>query len=464
MSAQLEKAFIKNCEEYAKTIGAFGTKKSTNKKAVFYSVSLAMLKLQFVYFKKSSALGLPSTLFVRVYLNKNSELYYHIPDLLSFLKIDDFRACYFPYIENEERMNSCFKALANVLNAHLDSFQQIASDFRSEEMRKYQFDSVKSIWGLKQEDFDNLEFYGQMQQFFEMSQYLHRYSDFSPYYELCCCNREKSIKLYEKLISKNKAYPYEKRLAEYIKQPENADFKPLSEACFAYKKAKKYILNPANTTIKGYFLAFLISLVIYTGTSLLISAITCAGAVASFGVWGNVCLSLLFALCMAVFVAIGFADTLNKITKDKKFAERNNYKGILETKKEKSLGQIVARSLSVIMFLMLVCFSFWTTRAYDTYILVSDDTNFFKPIRIEYKDIEKIYYMDARYNVYGDRIERPSYVLSTKDAVLFDFDSITTAEKTEEKFLPLIKDYNLEIVRVDNESEIPNYEKTYPKE
>ncbi len=464
MANKLEKAFIKNCEEYAKHIDAFGTKKSENKKAIFYSMSLSMVKLQFVYYRKNTALGLPSTIFVRVYLNKNNNFFFHLPDLLSFLNVDDFRACYFPYIESEERMDCCFAALTDVLNAHLDKLQKLAGEFRAEEMRKYQYESVKGIWGLKDEDFENFEFYAKMQEVFEMSQYLHRYCDIAPYYELCCGNREKAIKKYEKLVSKNNAYPYEKRLLEYIKKPENAEFKPISEECFAYKNGKKYALNPTDTTLKGYFIAFIIALIVYVGTNLLITAVTCMGTVASFGVFGNLCLALLMVPLGTFFISVGFSDVLNKITRDKKHAERNAYKGILETSKEKNFGQIATRSLSVIFLLALAGMSFWTTRVYDTHILASDSINAFKPLRIEYENIEKIYHMDARYNVYGDRLERPSYVIETKDGTIFDFDCITTAEKTKEKFLPIIKDYEIEIVNVDSHKEIPNYEDFYPNE
>ncbi len=464
MANTLEKAFIKNCENYAKSIGAFGTKKSADKKTTFFSVSLSMIKLQFVYYRKYTALGLPSTIFVRVYPNKNNNFYFHIPELLSFLELDDFRACYFPYIETEERMNACFNALTDVINTHLDEFQRIASEFRGEELRKYQFESVKGIWGLKDEDFKDPIVYEKMQQLFEMSEYLQRYSVFAPYYNLCCGKQEKAVKKYEKLISKNKAYPYEKRLLEHIKKPENADFKPITDECFAYQKGKGYALNPTDTTLKGYLIAFVIALAIYVGTNLVITAITSIGAVTSFGVFGNLCLALLMVPLGTFCIAVGFADVLNKISKDKKHTERSAYKGILETSKEKNFGQIVTRSLSVIFLLILVCMSFWTTRIYDTHILASDSINAFKPIRIEYKDIEKIYHMDARYNVYGDRIERPSYVIETKDGTLFDFDCITTAEETEEKFLPVIKDYEIEMINVDSHKDIPNYDDFYPNE
>ena len=45
--------------------------------------------------------------------------------------------------------------------------------------------------------------------------------------------------------------------------------------------------------------------------------------------------------------------------------------------------------------------------------------------------------MDARYNVYGDRIDRPSYVFILKDGTIFDFDMVNTAEETEKDVLPL---------------------------
>ncbi len=464
MSSNLEKAFIKNCESYAKSICAFGTRESESKKAIFYSMSLSMIKLQFVYYRKNSALGLPSTIFVRVYPNKNNNFYFHIPELLSFLELDDFRACYFPYIETEERMNTCFKALTDIIDTHLDELQRVASEFRGEELRKYQFESVKGIWGLKDEDFKDPIVYEKMQQLFEMSEYLQRYSVFAPYYNLCCEKGEKAIKKYEKLISKNKAYPYEKRLLAYIKKPENADFKPITDECFAYQKGKSYALNPTDTTLKGYIIAFIMALVIYVGTNLLITALTSMGAVACFGVLGNLCLALLMVPLATFCIAVGFADALNKITRDKRADERTAYKGILETTKERNFGQIFTRSLSVILFLLLVCFSFWTTRIYDTHILASDSINAFKPIRIEYDDIEKIYHMDARYNVYGDRIERPSYVIETADGTLFDFDCITTAEETKETFLPIIEDYEIEMINVDSHKEIPNYDDFYPNE
>ena len=72
---ELEKVFLTRCEEYAKSINALGTKTTSEKKTTFFSISLSSIKLQFIYSKKRGAFDLPSTIFARVYLNKNTNLF-----------------------------------------------------------------------------------------------------------------------------------------------------------------------------------------------------------------------------------------------------------------------------------------------------------------------------------------------------------------------------------------------------
>ena len=102
-----------------------------------------------------------------------------------------------------------------------------------------------------------------------------------------------------------------------------------------------------------------------------------------------------------------------------------------------------------------------TTSVYDTYIKTPSDDDMFKMTRIEYEDIDTVYYMKARYNFDGDRIERPSYVLIFKDGTMFDFDMVNTAKETEKDVLPLLEKYDLEIIKVDNHKEIPGYDEYY---
>ncbi len=76
---------------------------------------------------------------------------------------------------------------------------------------------------------------------------------------------------------------------------------------------------------------------------------------------------------------------------------------------------------------------------------------------LKYEDIEKAYYMNARYNEWDGRIERPSYVLVMADGDIIDFDGYTSVEKTEEMVLPILEKYSVEIINVDSGKENPGY-------
>ena len=434
---ELEKVFLARCEEYAKSINALGTKTTSEKKTTFFSINLPAIKLQFIYSKKRGAFDLPSTIFARVYLNKNTNHFYHIPELLAFLDIDDYRTCYFPYIESEERMNCCFDALTKVIDSHIGDFEKIVTNFRHEEMRRYQFESIKDMYSLKEEDYNEPDTYIMMLEMGEGMSFLQRMTTLDAYYNLCLGNREEAIKKYEKLQSKNLLFDYEKRLLEFIKKPENKDFKPIADECFSYRDAKPYILNSNVFSFKSLAFSLGVTIPIFLISTFIVEKIMSAGAIAHYGApwWVNV----LFGAVSALTVTIGFADSINKIVGDKKAKTRASYSKILESKLSKDICEVIFRSFSAILFVFVIMLSMFTTSVYDTYIKTPNDDNPFTSIQIQYEDVEKIYYMDARYNVYGVRIDRPSYVLIFKDGTMFDFDMINTAEETEKDVLPLLE-------------------------
>ena len=456
---ELEKVFLTRCEEYAKKLNALGTKTTSEKKTTFFSIILPSIKIQLIYSKKRSAFDLPSTIFARVYLNKNTNHFYHIPELLAFLGIDDYRACYFPYIESEERMDYCFDALTEVLDSHIADFEKIVTTFRHEEMRRYQFECIKGMYSLKEEDYNEPDIYIKMLEMGESMTFLHRQTIFDAYYNLCCGNREEAIKKYEKLLSKNLLFDYEKRLLEYIKNPENADFKPITDECFSYKDAKPYIMGSNIFSFKSLLFALGVTLPVFLIAPFIVEKVMSGGAIAHYGApwWVNV----LFGIVAAVTVTMGFADNINKLVGDEKVKTRVKYRQILESKLSKDITEVIFRSFSAILFVFVIVLSLFTTSVYDTYIKTPNDDNPFTSTQIHYEDIEKIYYMDARYNIYGDRIDRPSYVFILKDGTIFDFDMVNTAEETERDILPLLEKYDLEIIKVDNHKEIPGYDKYY---
>lgn len=456
---ELEKVFLTRCEEYAKKLNALGTKTTSEKKTTFFSINLPAIKLQLIYGKKRSSFDLPSTIFARVYLNKNTNNFYHIPELLAFLGIDDYRACYFPYIESKERMNCCFDALTEVLNSHICDFEKIVTTFRHEEMRRYQFESIKGMYSLKEEDYNEPDIYIKMLEMGETMTFLQRMTTLDAYYNLCCGNREDAIKKYEKLQSKNLLFDYEKQLLEFIKKPENADFKPITDECFSYKEAKPYVMGSNVFSFKSLAFSLGVTIPVFLISTFIVENIMSAGAIARYGApwWVNV----LFGAVSALMVTIGFADNINKLVGDKKVKTRVKYRQILESKLSKDITEVIFRSFSAILFACVIMLSIFTTSVYDTYIKTPNDDNPFTSFEIRYEDIEKIYYMNARYNIYGDRIDRPSYVLIFKDGTMFDFDMINTAEETEEDVLPLLEKYKLEVIKVDNHKEIPGYDEYF---
>ena len=74
-----------------------------------------------------------------------------------------------------------------------------------------------------------------------------------------------------------------------------------------------------------------------------------------------------------------------------------------------------------------------------------------------YEDIDSVYYIESRYNVYDERIERGSYVILFGDKTSLDLDGYTSIEYAEKEVLPLLKNKGFNINGVNSEKELPWY-------
>ena len=86
------------CEAFAAKENALYTQTAWDKHMTFFSVYFRASRVELVYSRKWETMAPPSVLFARIYLSKNNPVYLHLPELIGFLGIDDYRACYFPYI------------------------------------------------------------------------------------------------------------------------------------------------------------------------------------------------------------------------------------------------------------------------------------------------------------------------------------------------------------------------------
>ena len=73
----------------------------------------------------------------------------------------------------------------------------------------------------------------------------------------------------------------------------------------------------------------------------------------------------------------------------------------------------------------------------------------------KYEDVSDVYYISARYNENGDRIERPSYVIALKDGRKYDFYGTASIETTGEYVLPAFESHGFTVKRVDSDRDLP---------
>ena len=86
-----------------------------------------------------------------------------------------------------------------------------------------------------------------------------------------------------------------------------------------------------------------------------------------------------------------------------------------------------------------------------------DDKICFKNKNYYYDDIYSVYYIESRYNVYDERIERASYVILFDDKTSLDLDGFTSIQFTEQEVLPLLSKKGINIKSAVSEKELPWY-------
>lgn len=463
----IEKVFIKRCEEYAKEIGAIDTQIDREKNETRFSIYLAISRITFVYRTKVSEFDHPSTLYARIHLKKNRDVFFQIPELLSFLGIEDFRAFCFPYIENEKRFNSCFDALTNILNDHWKEFENITLQGRYDELQNLQKSRLCKFHELNEEvinefsDYEIETFQAELCTWHEEFEFLFRYTINTDYYSFCLGKTQKAKKKYVKKVEKDEATDYEKMLLEFISKPENAGFRPMPDECFAYRDSQAYLYGSDGFPCSWQTVAvsMLFGIALFVSASLLVSWFLSRGTIGYFGAdWW---ISGIFGAVAGVPIAVLMPERVKAILKDKKAKFNNEFQDIVESEKWTSFTKYLIHGAIAILLTFTVWLSSISMRLYDTY---GQYPTIDKPIGwtyFQYEDIENAYYMNARYNEWDGRIERPSYVIVMANGDIIDFDGYTSVEKTEEIMLPILEKYGVEIINVDSGEEIPGYDKWF---
>ena len=445
--------FISLCKEYTQDRqDVLDETIVDSKKFCKYNIEFLSYVLEFVYVKKETTYYKPSSLYCTVKLRKNSIVHYHLTDIIPFLEHKTFKSCYFWNIESPERLNSCFKSLVATLESVTPQLAPfLLDDFIISEGL---FNSYKAIYNLKETDLDFEQI--EKPEDFAHSYFLYlqnirdgyifsRYCSFVPYTLLLKNKVNEALKKYEKLNQKGKLLEYEKHLIEHIINSENYEFHAFDSCCDTSVSEK--LITPLTGLIE-FAIVFLISSVFFCGIfaihNLIISINT---LVVLSAPWY---LGLLCAGLCSIFGAITLVANKPVANKHLTKKERKEFSNILVSKGVKKF--------SFIVFLLSIAVSiFFTIMILKNNVRFYDNKIAFDNKIYSYEDIDSVYYIESRYNVYDERIERGSYVILFGDKTSLDLDGYTSIEYAEKEVLPLLKNKGFNINGVNSEKELPWY-------
>lgn len=447
----LTKEFVSLCESYAaKKSDVICVNIEDSKKLCKYIVEFNSYILEFRYVKKESVYVKPSSLYCVLKLRKNSVVHYHLTDIIPFLKNRSFKSCYFWSIESAERLSSCFNSLERIIDNILSQLEPILSDDSA--LENDLFDSYRMIYSLKPNDIDFTKienekeyahsYFLSLQKMRDEFVFL-RYSSFPPYALLLNSKTDKALKKYNKLNQKNKLFEYEKLLVKYITESDVIVFNPFDTDSDITASDK---FMSVKAIIKSGLACFTVFSVLFCGMFAVYNAVASADTVlflASPWYTGFMCAGL-----CAVFGALAFFPYFSDkhLTK----AQRQDYSKVLYSKNVKRFSFISFAVSVIVSVFFAVMIMMPTVRFYN-------DSISFDNLTYSYDEIDSVYYIEARYNEYGDRIDRSSYVILFGDKTSLDLDGYTSVGFTEEEILPLLKNKGISIRSADSERDLPWY-------
>lgn len=446
---KLQSEFIRLCRTSVRLGDPLGTEEGQEKKASTYALLYRTAKIQLVYRPRATMSFSPSTLYCRVYPDKNSPLYLHLPQLLPLLEIEDYRACYFSYIENTERMAHCLNALTEVLEpliAVLENLGTAGGDqvllekwIRSTGMKDVEPEKILRRGSDEQRIF--LMVLGMEENF-----HITRYTQTETWYCYLSGQTEKALALYGK---QKELTEYEQGLCRFLNTPEGKTFVPMPEACFAQRdrKAVSSGKDDFGTLAKCVLVMYLICAA--AGCLLM-------GVFQIVSSWGTVC--WLGAPWWTGFIIGGIPATFGGLALRRKLIPLVSGE---KTQKKLEFDDIdnaspFASRLAMVLFIASIIAALWggALMAGDM-IRLYEDHGQYSTGTFEYREVAAVYHIDARHNVYGDRIDRASYVIVLKDGTRIDLDGYASEQQTERKVLPLFEKMDIAVIRVDSDKDLP---------
>lgn len=430
----LENAFQRLCEAYAAKQQGFDGLLSRKGPALVFGLERRVILLELVF--RRSALGqLQNTLYARVYPNKNEEIYYLPPELFLELGIEEYRSCFFGQIESEERLEACFSQLTKILEQWLGPVEAAAEAGEiplSLEPEKRDTPERRALFGTNPELRD--------------SAVLYSYTLDPAYRALLLGDGGKALGLLEKKKRKGKSWAFQDRLARYL-ESRGGDFSPMPDSCNAVRaeaELKRKFLPVYSAGFVLVFVAFSGGLILLRGLFLRFFTEGCA---ASFSApWYT---AFLLAGLPAMFGTIALRRPLARRISGKYGPALDRLDRVKNGWGTQALAAAAFTVSLVVTVMMFVRLYGETVRIYEDRLDYAAADSVLRREEIAFGEIEAVCHVRARYNVYGDRLERGSYVLVTGDGRRFDLDGSASEAQCEEILLPLLEPYRIPVTELD---------------
>ena len=419
------------------------------KNMVACAVYFRRIRVDLVYSRKWEDLAPPSVLYARVYPNKNDWFYVQLHVLLGYLDKKDFRVCCFPGIENAERMAACVRQLAEIVTDHLEEMASFADSEQCVQLRRRWmgpglFGGEDENVFIEPEPLEESQ--GKWMLNIQEALYVARVTRLKPYQAFLRGDREKALQGYGKLKKKG-LLQYEWALTRFLESPESEGFVPMPKQCvsgIAWDTAKKQKVDLPG--MAGCFVFF---------------AIFFCALIAALNAWygqGTVYMYTIrwhYGLVLAPLCALlGYSAFRRELLAGfPGLGHKKRQEMVATEKPAKTLYAIAKLFFGVVLVGCLVfCVSMheMADRFYDTYGTYYSQLG---EERFEYADVTQVYHISARYNEYGDRVERASCVLILADGRQIDLDGCGDADNQLAMVARLMP--GVPVVEVDSDRDLP---------
>ncbi|MBQ4333318.1 MAG: hypothetical protein IJC33_06045 [Clostridia bacterium] len=433
-----------------------------SKKAVIFHLELRLSRLEFVLTTKNSFMCPVGTLFVRVFPQKNRPLSLHLCELMAE---DDFRSSYFPYNYSPEQLRISFEVLSDLVRELLPAVEALALDNDCYEQRLAEKCATLAQFGnvdtaplrehLTEAELQEFLF-AEWGEFYETFAQLVQFTQSEAYAAFVRGDIGKALKHYGKLAEKGQLEPYFVRLYAFLQTPEAHTFKPLPTACstvYLQGRAQQYSVREGLQLLPAVGVLYVALLPLFYLITGGVHALVSAGAVyAPFG-WGFLAI---LPLLPAVFGAMSLRRWLFPKLFPKDAGRWLAQDELENSKRMNTFCHVLFGGLGAVCLFFALMFTLAESRFYDDRMVYDNAANFPfpNPVTYAYEDIDKVYYIEGRWNAFDELVERGSYVLVFADGTAIDMDASISVKETEEHVLPLLDPYINEIITYPTDVEL----------